>query len=87
MAGGDAYKGTELADRTDDNPVMRFELSAASPLLRTKWECCYDGIGQANNVLKIIRQIVHARTYSGSNFTTPKPAPSWPRLSCLVIKN
>ena len=54
IAGGDAYKGTELADRTDDNPVMRFELSASSPLLRTKWECCYDGIGQANNVLKLM---------------------------------
>lgn len=54
MAGGDAYKGTELADRVDDNPVMRFELSPASPLLRTKWEACYDGIGQANRVLQIM---------------------------------
>src|SRR4051812_10027125 len=24
IAGGDAYKGTEFTDRTDDNPVMRF---------------------------------------------------------------
>ena len=54
MAGADAYKGTELADRTDDNPVMRFELTSSSPLLRDKWNACYDGIGQANVVLKIM---------------------------------
>lgn len=54
MAGGDAYKGTELADRTDDNPLMRFELSAGNPLLATKWDACYDGIGQANRVLTIM---------------------------------
>jgi hypothetical protein len=54
MAGGDAYKGTELADRTDDNPIMRFELSPSSPLVRGKWEACYDGIGQANRVLQIM---------------------------------
>ncbi len=54
MAGADAYKGTELADRTDDNPVMRFELTSSSPLLRDKWNASYDGIGQANTVLKIM---------------------------------
>jgi starch-binding outer membrane protein, SusD/RagB family len=54
MAGGDAYKGTEIADRTDDNPIMRFELSASSPLVRGKWEATYDGIGQANTVLKVM---------------------------------
>lgn len=55
MAGGDAYKGTEFADRTDDNPIMRFELNASSPLVRGKWEASYDGIGQSNNVLKILK--------------------------------
>lgn len=54
MAGGDAYKGTEFADRVDDNPIMRFELTPANPLVRGKWDATYDGIGQANNVLRIM---------------------------------
>jgi starch-binding outer membrane protein, SusD/RagB family len=54
MAGADAYKGTEFTDRTDDNPVMRFELTPSSPLVRDKWRATYDGIGQANIVLKTI---------------------------------
>src|SRR5688500_13430 len=52
MAGGDAYKGTEFTDRVDDNPIMRFELSPSNPLVGGKWDATYDGIGQANNVLK-----------------------------------
>ncbi len=54
MAGADAYKGTEFADRVDDNPIMRYELTAASPLVRAKWEASYDGIGQANNVIRMV---------------------------------
>ena len=57
MAGGDAYKGTEFTDRVDDNPIMRFELSPANPLVGTKWDASYDGIGQANNVLKILADV------------------------------
>lgn len=57
ITGGDAYKGTELADRTDDNPVMRFELSAGNPLVETKWDACYDGIGQANRVLQVMANV------------------------------
>ena len=54
MAGGDAYKGTEFTDRVDDNPIMRFELTPSNPLVSTKWDGCYDGIGQANRVLKTL---------------------------------
>jgi starch-binding outer membrane protein, SusD/RagB family len=55
MAGADAYKGTEFTDRVDDNPIMRFELSPSSPLVLDKWNACYDGIGQANQVLKTLK--------------------------------
>jgi len=54
MAGGDAYKGTEFSDRVDDNPIMRFELSPSNPLLMEKWNGSYDGIGQANQVIKMV---------------------------------
>lgn len=57
IAGGDAYKGTELADRTDDNPIMRFELTPANPIVSAKWNGCYDGIGQANAVLKMLPKV------------------------------
>jgi hypothetical protein len=57
MAGADAYKGTEFADRVDDNPVMRFELTPANPLINDKWNATYDGIGQANNVLRVLKSV------------------------------
>lgn len=57
MAGGDAYKGTEFADRVDDNPIMRFELTPSNPLVANKWDGTYDGIGQANNILRIMVQV------------------------------
>lgn len=57
MAGGDAYKGTELADRVDDNPVMRYELSPSNPLVTHKWNGTYDGIAQANQVLRTLPKV------------------------------
>ena len=57
MAGGDAYKGTEFTDRTDDNPVMRFELTPANPLVNAKWDGTFDGIGQANNLLRLLPEV------------------------------
>lgn len=56
MAGGDAYKGTEFTDRVDDNPIMRFELTPANPLVNGKWDGTFDGIAQANTVLNIMAQ-------------------------------
>jgi starch-binding outer membrane protein, SusD/RagB family len=57
MAGADAYKGTEFTDRTDDNPIMRFELTPANPIVNAKWDGTFDGIGQANNLLKLLPEV------------------------------
>lgn len=57
IAGGDAYKGTEISDRVDDNPIMRFELSSGNLLVRDKWNATYDGVGQANQVLRTIPKV------------------------------
>jgi hypothetical protein len=54
IAGGDAYKGTERDDRADQNPIMRYDISGANPILGTKWNSTWDGVGQANSVLKIM---------------------------------
>ena len=57
MAGADAYKGTEFTDRTDDNPIMRFELTPANPIVNAKWDGTFDGIGQANNLLLLLPDV------------------------------
>ena len=57
MAGGDAYKGTEFTDRVDDNPIMRFELTPSNPIVNSKWDGTYDGIGQANNVIRMLANV------------------------------
>lgn len=60
MAGGDAYKGTEESDRVDDNPIMRFELTSGNVLVRDKWNATWDGVGQANQVLKVLPKVTDA---------------------------
>lgn len=57
IRGGDAYKGTEPTDRVDDNPIMRFEVQPANPIVLTKWNATWDGVGQSNNVLKILPKV------------------------------
>lgn len=57
MTGGDAYKGTEFTDRTDDNPIMRFELTPSNPIVNAKWDGTFDGIGQANNLLNLLPEV------------------------------
>jgi hypothetical protein len=36
---------------------MRFELTSANPIVNSKWDATYDGVGQANNVLKLLAEV------------------------------
>jgi starch-binding outer membrane protein, SusD/RagB family len=55
ITGGDAYKGTEITDGTDITPIMRFELGPNSNGdLFGKWSASYDGVGQANQVIRTV---------------------------------
>ncbi len=54
IRGGDAYKGTEPTDMVDANPVMRFEILPSNGQLVNKWTAIWDGIGGANQVLKVL---------------------------------
>ncbi|MEJ7586162.1 MAG: RagB/SusD family nutrient uptake outer membrane protein [Ferruginibacter sp.] len=54
IRGGDAYKGTEFTDMVDANPIMRFELLPSVGQLPNKWSAIWDGVGGANQVLKIL---------------------------------
>jgi starch-binding outer membrane protein, SusD/RagB family len=57
VRGGDAYKGSEPSDQIDGNPVMRFELTSNNPYVLNKWNGTFDGIGQANLVLKTLPKV------------------------------
>ncbi len=55
IRGGDAYKGTEPDDQNEDNPVMRFtEMSPNNGQLNNKWTGIWDGVGAANEVLRVL---------------------------------
>ena len=54
IRGGDAYKGTEPTDMVDANPIMRFELLPSVGQLPNKWTAIWDGVGSANQVLKVL---------------------------------
>lgn len=54
VRGGDAYKGTEPTDMVDANPVMRFEILPSNGQLTNKWSGIWDGVGSANQVLKVL---------------------------------
>ncbi|KAK6033608.1 SusD family protein [Ostertagia ostertagi] len=54
IRGGDAYKGTEFTDMIDANPIMRFELLPSVGQLPNKWNAIWDGVGGANQVLKVL---------------------------------
>ena len=57
VRGGDAYKGSEPSDQIDGNPVMRFEVQPSNPYVLNKWNGTFDGIGQANLVLKLLPRV------------------------------
>ncbi|MEO6550307.1 MAG: RagB/SusD family nutrient uptake outer membrane protein [Ferruginibacter sp.] len=54
IRGGDAYKGTEFTDMIDANPIMRFELLPGTGQIPNKWDAIWDGVGGANQVLKLL---------------------------------
>ncbi|MBC7850600.1 MAG: RagB/SusD family nutrient uptake outer membrane protein [Chitinophagaceae bacterium] len=57
VAGGDAYKGSEESDQVDVNPVVRFVHQPSNPIILNKWNGTYDGIRQANLVLRILPNV------------------------------
>lgn len=58
IRGGDAYKGTEPTDQVDDNPIQRFEvLPGGNGQLNNKWNGIWDGVGEANVVLKVLPSV------------------------------
>ncbi len=57
VAGGDAYKGSEITDQPDINYIeTRIGLNANNNFLLMKWLTYYNGIARANDAIKAFRQ-------------------------------
>lgn len=56
VVGQEAFKGSNSGDQSDINPISAFSVTSTNNYLGIKWQACYEGIGRANNVLKLIKQ-------------------------------
>jgi hypothetical protein len=57
IRGFDAYKGSESTDQAGEiNPIERFEQTPGSPTVGNKWTAGYNGVGQANVVLRLLAE-------------------------------
>jgi hypothetical protein len=54
VTGFDALKGSERTDQVDVNPIMLYNFSPDNPIVGQKWNAIWDGVGQANQVLKTL---------------------------------
>lgn len=54
VTGGDALKGSEASDQVDINPIMKYDFSPTNPQIGNKWSGLWDGVAQANQVLKTL---------------------------------
>lgn len=50
----EAYKGSESSDQNQLNPIERYEVLPNNASVRDKWNGCYDGIGMANQTLRLL---------------------------------
>ncbi len=57
VLGGDALKGSEYSDQVDINPVMKYSVGASSPPVNGKWNGIWDGVAQANGVIRAVKAL------------------------------
>lgn len=50
----EAYKGSESSDQNQLNPIERYEVLPNNGSVRDKWNACYDGVGSANQTLRLL---------------------------------
>ncbi len=56
VAGGDAHKGSDPTDQPSITPIETHNPDANNDYFNVKWKVVYEGVGRANNVLKILSQ-------------------------------
>lgn len=52
----DSYKGTDIGDQAELNPIERYEALPSNPYFHGKWGNVYNGVARTNNVLTLIAQ-------------------------------
>ena len=57
VSGYDALKGSEASDQVDINPIMKYDFSPTNPQIGNKWSGLWDGVAQANQVLKTLKLV------------------------------
>ena len=62
----ESYKGTDIGDQAELNPIERYEALPTNPYFRGKWGNVYNGVARANAVLNLAEQV---KSYSGNNKT------------------
>ena len=50
----DSYKGTDIGDQSDLNPIERYEVLPTNPYVQGKWGNVYAGVARANSVLDLL---------------------------------
>lgn len=52
----DAYKGTDVGDQPQINPIERYAHDASNAYFITKWSAMYDGVSRCNDVLNVLAE-------------------------------
>ncbi|MBC7893457.1 MAG: RagB/SusD family nutrient uptake outer membrane protein, partial [Sphingobacteriaceae bacterium] len=52
----DSYKGTDIGDQSDLNPIERYEVLPTNPYLQGKWGNVYAGVARANATIELMRK-------------------------------
>jgi hypothetical protein len=50
----DSYKGTDIGDQSDLNPIERYEVLPTNPYVQGKWGNVYAGVARANAVIELM---------------------------------
>jgi starch-binding outer membrane protein, SusD/RagB family len=56
VVGQEAFKGSNSGDQSDINPLSAFAVTPTNSYVAAKWQAAYEGIGRANNVLKLLKK-------------------------------
>ncbi len=57
IAGGDAHKGSDGADQSAINEIMKMEHTATNGYFNSKWRVLYEGISRTNAVLNLLKEV------------------------------
>ncbi|HZY82577.1 MAG TPA: RagB/SusD family nutrient uptake outer membrane protein [Cyclobacteriaceae bacterium] len=57
VVGHESFKGSNSGDQSDINSLAAFTATATNSYLNSQWVSMYDGVGRANQVLKLLARV------------------------------